>query len=664
MATTPAISKTVSKTVTDTVVGEHVHTIVGYSLVKGIGDGEPIASERFTVGGHEWGHIGDVDRAGHINIPVAPGAPAEAAHMPGAGAPVLGFPPRLQDRMDGLLPLERRVVAAGVEGPGPGEEVGAGPDADAEYLAHAHAQAQARVAAVAAAAANAAVAAENAERLMRRDTTAQARLAAVAANAAVASDNAECLMRRDATARLAAVAAENAERLMRRDATARLAAVAAENAERLMRRDATARLAAVAAENAERLMRRDATAELAAVAAENAERLMRRDATAQARLAAVAGNAAVAAENAERLMRRDATNEYAALFVALIGEGPNPQGIVSTTEGKVVRAFHRFTLVDQTGQGRDLTKGRTRDAGAVKISCARQDPNARNCHGYRKFVKRSILEDPARGFLLNDTIIINYTIELVVSSGGAMARGPSVNKAELIKVPPPCLGADLASLITSGESSNYCFVVEGEEMKVHKMILEARSPVFCALLNTPMREGQEGRVVIHDIKASVFRVMLHFVYSDQLPEEHEGPLLEVAMAQHLLVAADQYQLVRLRKICERRLCESVDVETVATTLALAEQNHAEELKKVCLDFVSRNLAAVMNADGFRHMTGSCPQLQAEILSTIAANGSNISGAGNPGGERHGHGSSNRVNVRMRETGKGDDGHRVVRMRRD
>ena len=34
--------------------GEHEHTIIGYSLVKGIGDGEPIASERFTVGGHEW----------------------------------------------------------------------------------------------------------------------------------------------------------------------------------------------------------------------------------------------------------------------------------------------------------------------------------------------------------------------------------------------------------------------------------------------------------------------------------------------------------------------------------------------------------------------------------------------------------------------------------
>ena len=49
---------------------------------------------------------------------------------------------------------------------------------------------------------------------------------------------------------------------------------------------------------------------------------------------------------------------YAALFVALIGEGPRPQGVVHSSSGRVVRAFHRFTLVDQTGTGnRDITKG-------------------------------------------------------------------------------------------------------------------------------------------------------------------------------------------------------------------------------------------------------------------------------------------------------------------
>ena len=54
----------------------------------------------------------------------------------------------------------------------------------------------------------------------------------------------------------------------------------------------------------------------------------------------------------------------------------------------------------------------------LHVRCV-QDPNARNCHGYRKFVKRNILEDNHRGFLLNDTIVIKYTIELVVSTGAA-----------------------------------------------------------------------------------------------------------------------------------------------------------------------------------------------------------------------------------------------------
>lgn len=475
MALTPNTkAASYSKTITDTVVGEHQHVIVGYSLVKGIGDGEPIASERFTVGGHEWVLLFYPDgkrsssAEGHID-----------AHGPGGGQ---------------LIPAPQPAPAAGPGQPGAGGDAGG----DGQPLALPPPGA--------------------------------------APNPPVAPGAAHHQVQ-----------------------------------------------------------------QLAALPRPQAQ-------------------------------RRDTTNEYAALFVALIGEGSSPQGIVNTSEGKVVRAFHRFTLVDQTGQGRDLTKGRTRDAGAVKISCARQDPNARNCHGYRKFVKRTILEDPTKGYLLNDTIIIKYTIELVVSTGGALSRNTG-SKTDLVKVPPPSMGADLGKLLSSGTGVDYTFIVEEEEMKVHKIILEARSPVFKALLNTPMREGQEGRVVIGDMKAAVFNVLLHYVYTDSLPEEHDGSNLDVAMAQHLLVAADRYELIRLRRICERRLCETVDVETVATTLTLAEQNHADELKKVCLDFVSRNLAAVMATDGYRHMTVSCQQLQAEILQTIATTG------GTGYGER-GHGSGN------------------------
>ena len=45
------------------------------------------------------------------------------------------------------------------------------------------------------------------------------------------------------------------------------------------------------------------------------------------------------------------------------------------------------------------------------------------------------------------------------------------------------------------------------------------------------------------------------------------------MAQHLLVAADRFQLSRLRRICERRLCETVEV----TSCSLPKKRPGESL---------------------------------------------------------------------------------------
>ncbi|GLC40320.1 hypothetical protein PLESTB_001597800 [Pleodorina starrii] len=513
MATANPVQRTASKTVTDTIVGEHTHTIVGYSLIKGIGDGEPIASERFVVGGHEWVLLFYPDgKRSSSEGPMGNGPAADAAaHAAAVALPVaavVGLPGARDDALDGVgLPPAQGGAGAGPLGGAPDARGGGGGPAG------------------------------------------------VADGVGVGVGHPAALL-----------------------------------------------------------------------AAQHPHPHHHHQPVHPGPMIAQLGPM-------HRQQRRDTTNEYAALFVALIGEGPNPQGIVSTTEGKVVRAFHRFTLVDQTGQGRDLTKGRTRDAGAVKISCARQDPNARNCHGYRKFVKRSLLEDPTKGYLLNDTVLIRYTIELVVSSGGALMRGGSGSRgaAELVRVPPPCLGADLSGLLQRGEGTDVTLVVEGEEFKAHKFLLQARSKFFHSLLNNSMREGLEGRAVVHGIKAPVFKALLHYVYTDNLPDGMDDGNLETEMAQHLLAAADQMQLERLRRVCERRLVETVEVESVADTLALADGNHSEELKKVCLDFVGRHLAAVMKTEGYSHMVAANPGLQAEILSTVAALG------GAPDGSRgHAH----------------------------
>lgn len=50
-----------------------------------------------------------------------------------------------------------------------------------------------------------------------------------------------------------------------------------------------------------------------------------------------------------------------------------------------------------------------------------------------------------------------------------------------------------------------------------------------------------------------------------LLQELQDGGLDCAMAQHLLVAADRYEMPRLRRICERRLTETIDVSCLLHT---------------------------------------------------------------------------------------------------
>lgn len=81
------------------------------------------------------------------------------------------------------------------------------------------------------------------------------------------------------------------------------------------------------------------------------------------------------------------------------------------------------------------------------------------------------------------------------------------------------------------------------------------------------------------------------MYWDNLPDMLElvganSKWASTLMAQHLLAAADRYALDRLKLLCEAKLCEDIAINTVATTLALAEQHHCFQLKAACLRFIA------------------------------------------------------------------------------
>lgn len=194
------------------------------------------------------------------------------------------------------------------------------------------------------------------------------------------------------------------------------------------------------------------------------------------------------------------------------------------------------------------------------------------------------------------------------------------NKVEFVVVPRSNLGRHLAGLLESMDGADVTFLVASQRFSAHRCVLAARSSVFKAELFGAMREKEAGGVVeIGDMEADVFGSLLHFIYTDSLPEvtigNEESAVDDVAMAQHLLVAADRYHVERLKLMCEDRLCKNIDSTVVATSLVLAEQHGCPGLKEACVEFLdsASNFEAMLTSDGFNHLKNSCPSLLSELI---------------------------------------------------
>ncbi|KAE8703031.1 BTB/POZ and MATH domain-containing protein 2 [Hibiscus syriacus] len=291
---------------------------------------------------------------------------------------------------------------------------------------------------------------------------------------------------------------------------------------------------------------------------------------------------------------------YVSLFIALASEGTD------------VRAIFELTLLDQSGNDRHKVHshfGRILESGPYTLKYRG------SMWGYKRFFKRTLLD--TSDYLKDDCLSIRCCVGVVKSH----TEGP---KLYSISLPPSDLSQHLGKLLESGKGTDVKFEVDGEIFDAHKLVLAARSPVFGAQLFGPLKDQNTQCIRVEDMEAPVFKALLHFIYWDNLPDMHElvgstSKWASTLVAQHLLAAADRYALERMRLFCEAKLCEGVAINTVATTLALAEHHNCLHLKAICLKFVAlpENLKAVMQTDGFEYLKESCPGVLTELLQYVA-----------------------------------------------
>ncbi|RLM73510.1 BTB/POZ and MATH domain-containing protein 1-like [Panicum miliaceum] len=208
------------------------------------------------------------------------------------------------------------------------------------------------------------------------------------------------------------------------------------------------------------------------------------------------------------------------------------------------------------------------------------------CRGldFHRHISTSDLE--ASGHIQDDRVVIECDVTVI--------KEPQV--------------AEEAVISESEEGADVKFIVQGEIFPAHKIFVAARSPVFKAQLYGPVGEGNRECITIEDMQAPVFKALLHFIYTDSLPAMEDIDSDEKEMMKHLLVAADRYAMERLKLICEGILCGSLDVETVATTLCLADQHNCRKLKDACIDYIysSDRINEVVASQGYLHLKRACP----------------------------------------------------------
>ncbi|PNT64049.1 hypothetical protein BRADI_4g23825v3 [Brachypodium distachyon] len=197
--------------------------------------------------------------------------------------------------------------------------------------------------------------------------------------------------------------------------------------------------------------------------------------------------------------------------------------------------------------------------------------------GYHNFIKKADLE--GSDYLRDDSFSIRCDVTVL----------KHIQKGNQLQVVPPSdLHQHLDDLLKSMDGADVIFNVSGERFPAHRAVLAARSSVFKAELFGAMKEKDGNPIQIDDMEADATR---------------EGDACgDVVMAGHLLVAADRYNVERLKLIREHKLCKHLS-------------NIAARVKEVCLQFLDSpsNVEAMMASDGYEHLKTSCPSVLKELV---------------------------------------------------
>jgi speckle-type POZ protein len=210
--------------------------------------------------------------------------------------------------------------------------------------------------------------------------------------------------------------------------------------------------------------------------------------------------------------------------------------------------------------------------------------------GYKKFIT---LESAKSCHVAHDGSLTISCHIAVIKQPYTGASTPATRTT--IAVPSSNIALQLHQLLVGEQGSDVRFLVEGTEICAHSLVIAARSPILYEAVAEAVNNKDDHIVTFNDMKATVFKAVLHFVYTDELPNTGSTVVHE-----ELLAAASRFGLERMKIICENFLAEHISKENAFNTFNVARRHHCSKLEDYCMDFIM-----------------SVPRLAKELMKTVS-----------------------------------------------
>ncbi|KAL5291352.1 hypothetical protein ACFFRR_010636 [Megaselia abdita] len=172
------------------------------------------------------------------------------------------------------------------------------------------------------------------------------------------------------------------------------------------------------------------------------------------------------------------------------------------------------------------------------------------------------------------------------------------------------LSNDFEQLLHDRDFTDVTIQCEGGELKAHRAVLSARSPVFKRMLTNENYLESRENVIKSSLEFNLLSDALLYIYTGRVNKSKAKELLEVA---------DYYDLQQLKAECISIIISEITAKNVISILMLAHSHNVLDLKQEALLFISQCSEKVVHEAELLKLDESeslKPDLVQEILKAV------------------------------------------------